>query len=139
MDAFFSPPMCAEPCGPSTDLRPDWQHWNEKGSQGTTALNESVISPRRPTFATTAFLLDCSTSVPGSVTFLPQASLFSGSIRNSSNLSALLKPESVCIISSHPRAALSSRVQTPAPRGRHLSSSSVRLNLTPEKHGMLQI
>lgn len=82
---------------------------HQNGSQGTTAVNKSVI----PASTTAAFLLNGSTSVPGWVTFLPQASLFSGSIRVSFNLSRAGTRDR--IVSSHPRAALSSRVQPSGP------------------------
>ena len=55
------------------------------------------------TFIITTFFLDCLTSVPGSITILPQASLFSGSIRASINLSqaSLGCNPSLCTSSSH--------------------------------------
>lgn len=84
MDAFPpTPPQCAlNPVAPPLICcRSGEAGTHQKGSQGTTASNKSVpvVSPRRPASATAAFLLGCSTSVPGWVAFLPQASLFSGS------------------------------------------------------------
>lgn len=100
MDAFLPPPRCAlNPAAPPLICsRSGEAGTHRNGSQGTTAFNKSVI----PASATAAFLLRGSTSVPGWVTFLPQASLFSGSIRVSFNLSRL-QPETAS--SPHTRGA----------------------------------